>query len=416
VARAAPSPDTLPDAHRLRRDFPVLERVVHGKPLVYLDNAATTHKPRAVVEAVDDFYLEHNSNVHRGVHALSQEATELFEAAREKTRAFLGASSTKEVLFTRGATESVNLVANAWGLANLGPGDEVLVSEMEHHSNIVPWQMVCEKTGATLRVIPMDDRGQLEMGALDEVLTERTRLVGIVHVSNALGTTNPVETIIARAHAVGALVLVDGAQAVPHVPVDVRALDADFYVFSGHKVYGPTGIGVLYGKQALLEAMPPWQGGGDMIRMVTFEKTTYADLPAKFEAGTPNVAGAIGLGAALDYVESVGRPWIAAHEADLLAYGTRLLSDVPEIRLIGTAEHKAAVLSFLFEGVHPHDVGTILDLEGVAVRTGHHCAFPVMQHFGVPATTRASLALYNTREDLDALVAALVRVREVFGG
>ena len=402
------------DANALRADFPVLSRTVHDRPLVYLDNAATTQKPLVVLETLDRYYREYNSNVHRGVHRLSQEATEAFEAARVTVQRFLGAAASHEILFTRGTTESVNLVANAWGRANVGPGDEILVTEMEHHSNIVPWQMLCEAVGATLRVLPMDDEGALRMEVLDEVLTERTRLVAVVHVSNALGTHNPVETIIERAHTVGALVLVDGAQSIPHLPVDVQALDADFYALSGHKAYGPTGIGVLYGKSALLEAMPPWQGGGDMIRMVTFEKTTYNDLPAKFEAGTPDVSGAIGLAAAFDYIEGIGRDRIAAHEADLLAYGTELLADIPEVRFIGTAPQKAAVISMLFEGVHPHDVGTILDREGVAVRTGHHCAYPVMQHFGVPATTRASLAVYNTREDLDALAAALVRVREVF--
>ena len=402
------------DAHALRADFPLLARTVYGRPLVYLDNAATTQKPQVVLDALDRYYREHNSNVHRGVHRLSQEATEAFEAARITVQRFLGAAASHEIVFTRGTTESVNLVANAWGRANVGSGDEILVTEMEHHSNIVPWQMLCEAVGATLRVLPMDDRGALRMDLLDELLTSRTRLVAVVHVSNALGTLNPVETIIARAHAVGAVVLVDGAQSIPHLPVDVAALDADFYALSGHKAYGPMGIGVLYGKSALLEAMPPWQGGGDMIRMVTFEKTTYNELPYKFEAGTPDVPGAIGLAAAIDYLEGIGRDRIAAHEADLLAYGEAALEAVPEVRLLGTSAHRAAVLSMVFEGVHPHDVGTILDREGVAVRTGHHCAYPVMQHFGVPATTRASLALYNTREDLDALVRALVRVREVF--
>lgn len=402
------------DARRLKKGFPVLGRTVHGRPFVYLDNAATTQKPQVVLEAVDRFYTVYNSNVHRGVHLLSQDATQAFEAARETARRFLGAARTREIVFTRGTTESVNLVANAWGQTCMQAGDEVLVTEMEHHSNIVPWQMLCERTGARLKVIPMDDRGQLRMEALDECLTERTRLVAIVHVSNALGTLNPVEEIVRRAHAVGAVVLVDGAQATPHLPVDVRALDADFYAFSGHKVYGPMGIGVLYGKADLLDAMPPWQGGGDMIRMVTFEKTTYNEPPWRFEAGTPNVVGAVGLAAALEYLEDIGRERIAVYEADLLAYGLQRLEEMPEIRFIGTANERAAVISFVFEGVHPHDVGTILDREGIAVRTGHHCTYPIMQHFGVPATTRASLALYNTREDLDALVAGLARVREVF--
>jgi cysteine desulfurase/selenocysteine lyase len=402
------------DAVALRALFPVLGRRVHDRPLVYLDNAATTQKPVVVLDALDRYYREYNSNVHRGVHRLSQEATEAFEAARVTVQRFLGAAESREIVFTRGTTESVNLVANAWGRSSVKAGDEILVTEMEHHSNIVPWQMLCEAVGATLKVLPMDDRGALRMDLLDTLLTERTRLLAVVHVSNALGTVNPVEALIERAHAVGALVLVDGAQSIPHLPVDVAALDADFYAFSGHKAYGPMGIGVLYGKAALLEGMPPWQGGGDMIRMVTFEKTTYNELPYKFEAGTPDVPGAIGLAAALDFMEAIGRDRIAAHEADLLAYGVEVLGEVPEVRFIGTAERRAGVLSMVFEGVHPHDVGTILDREGVAVRTGHHCAYPVMQHFGVPATTRASLALYNTREDLDALVRALIRVREVF--
>ena len=399
---------------RIRDDFPVLSRVVHGRPLRYLDNAATTQKPEEVIRTLDRYYREYNSNVHRGVHLLSQEATAAYEGARETVRAFLGAASTREVVFTRGTTEAINLVAYAWGRTNVGSGDEVLVTEMEHHSNIVPWQMLCDAVGATLRVLPIDDRGALRMELLDELLSERTKMVAVVHVSNALGTENPIPTIIAKAHAVGARVLVDGAQAVPHLHVDVAALDVDFYAFSGHKVYGPTGIGALYGKEALLEAMPPWQGGGDMIRMVTFERTTWNELPYKFEAGTPNVADAIGLATALDYVERIGRRRIEAHEADLLAYGAERLATVDGLRPIGTAPHRHAVLSFLLEGIHPHDVGTILDREGVAVRTGHHCAFPVMQHFGVPATTRASLALYNGREDIDALVDGLAQVREVF--
>lgn len=402
------------DLAALRAEFPVLAREVHGHPLVYLDNAATTQKPLVVIEALDRYYREYNSNVHRGVHLLSQEATQAFEDAREKARRFLNAADTREIIFTRGTTESVNLVANAWGRANVRAGDEILVTEMEHHSNIVPWQMLCESVGATLRVLPMDDRGQLRMEELDRLLTEKTRLLAVVHVSNALGTVNPVEELIARAHAVGARVLVDGAQSVPHLAVDVRALDVDFYVFSGHKAYGPTGIGVLYGKADVLEAMPPWQGGGDMIRMVTFEKTTYADLPAKLEAGTPNVSGAIGLGAALEWLDSTGRARVAAHETDLLAYGAGALATIPGLRFIGEAADRAAVLSFVLEDVHPHDVGTILDRAGVAVRTGHHCAYPVMKHFGVPATTRASLAVYNSMDDLDALVDALNRVREVF--
>jgi cysteine desulfurase/selenocysteine lyase len=414
IPRASPSvpargSDDL--AHRWREDFPLLRRRVHGHPLVYLDNAATTQKPESVLQALDRFYRELNSNVHRGVHWLSQAA---FEGARETVRRFLGAASAREIVFVRGTTEGVNLVAGAWGRANVRAGDEILLTQMEHHSNIVPWQLLAEATGAAIRVVPIDDRGQMEMDAFDRLLTDRTRLVGLVHVSNALGTVNPVAEVVRRAHAAGAKVLVDGAQAVHHLAVDVRALDADFYAFSGHKVYGPTGIGVLYGRQEILEAMPPYQGGGDMIRMVTFERSTWNDPPQRFEAGTPDVAGAVGLAAALDYLEAAGRDRVAAHEADLLAYGTRRLAELPEVSMVGTAERKSAVLSFLFRGVHPHDVGTILDQEGIAVRTGHHCTYPIMQRYGIPATTRASLALYNTRDDLDALVEGLLRVREVF--
>ncbi len=413
AASSSPSSTTF-DAAAAAEAFPILARTIRGRRLVYLDNAATTQKPRAVIDALLSYYETHNSNVHRGVHLLSQEATEGYEGARETVRRFLGAASTREIVFTRGTTESINLVAQAWGRANVRAGDSVLVTEMEHHSDIVPWQMLCQATGARLDVLPIDDAGALRMDLLDAHLGPRTRLVGVVHVSNALGTRNPVEEVVRRAHAAGALVLVDGAQAVPHLPVDVRAIDADFYAFSGHKVYGPTGIGVLYGKEALLDAMPPWQGGGDMIKMVTFEHTTWNDLPYKFEAGTPHVAGAIGLGVALEYVESLGRDRLRAHEQDLLRYGTDRLLAVEGLRLIGTAPEKSAVLSFVLDGVHPHDAGTILDHEGVAVRTGHHCAYPVMQRFGVPATTRASLALYNTRDDVDALVAALAEVRKVF--
>jgi cysteine desulfurase/selenocysteine lyase len=403
------------DPAALRAEFPLLSRKVHGRPLVYLDNAATTQKPRVVLEAMDRFYRETNSNVHRGVHWLSQAATERFEGARRSVARFLGAADPREVVFTRGTTEAVNLVANAWGRASVGPGDEILVTWMEHHSNIVPWQMLCAATGATLKVVPIDDHGRLEEAAFDRLLSERTRLVAVVHVSNALGTVNPVARIAAKAHAAGALVLVDGAQAVPHLPVDVRAIDADFYAFSGHKVYGPTGIGALYGKRALLEAMPPWQGGGDMIRMVTFEGSTWNDVPQKFEAGTPDIAGAVGLGAALDWLEGVGREGVRTHEAALLAHATAALGEVDGLRILGPAEDKAAVVSFVLEGIHPHDVGTVLDLEGVAVRTGHHCTYPVMQRYGVPATTRASFALYNLASDADALVAGLRRVREALG-
>jgi len=403
------------DVERVRADFPILSRLVNGKPLVYLDSAATTQKPYAVIDAIVRYYTESNANVHRGVHKLSVAATELYEGAREKSRAFLGARSTKEIIFVRGTTEGVNLVAQSWGRNRLAAKDEVLVTGMEHHSNIVPWQLLCEQTGAQLRVLPIDDRGDLRMDQLDRVLTERTKLVAVSHISNALGTIAPLEEITSRAHAVGALVVVDGAQAAGHMPVDVTALDCDFYTISGHKMFGPTGIGVLYGKEKHLEAMPPWQGGGDMIKSVSFEKTVYNDLPYKFEAGTPDIAGVVGLGAAIDYLESIGRRNAAWHEAQLLEYGTEILSRVEGLRLIGTSAMKAGVLSFTLDGIHPHDAGTVLDHEGIAVRTGHHCAQPVMTHFAVPATTRASLSIYNRREDLDALARGLHKVREILG-
>ncbi|HVG94136.1 MAG TPA: cysteine desulfurase [Planctomycetota bacterium] len=402
------------DARRVREEFPILHRLVRGKPLVYLDNAATSQKPRAVLDAMDRFYRQSNSNVHRGVHLLSQEATLAMERARATVRRFLRAASEKEIVFVRGTTEAVNLVAQSWGRRHVGKGDEILLTTMEHHSNIVPWQLLAAETGAIVRVVPIDDAGALDLDAFASLLSPRTKIVAVTHVSNALGTVNPVKEIVAAAHRVGAVVLVDGAQAVPHLTVDVAAIDADFYAFSGHKVYGPTGIGVLYAKHRLLEAMPPWQGGGDMIRTVSFSGSTWNDVPWKFEAGTPDVAGAIGLGAALEWLEALGREAVAAHESDLLAYGTRRLAAVPGLALVGTAPHKAGVLSFTMEEVHPHDVGTLLDLEGVAVRTGHHCAQPVMERFGIPATTRASLAAYNVREDLDALVEGLGRVREKF--
>jgi cysteine desulfurase/selenocysteine lyase len=416
TARAAGAPPVPApfDPRRVRAEFPILGRTVRGRPLVYLDNAATTQKPTAVLATLDRFYRTSNANIHRAVHTLSQESTLAFDAARETVRRFLNAADAREVLFTRGTTEGINLVAQAWGRANLRAGDEILLTTMEHHSNIVPWQMVAAERGAVVRVVPIDDAGTLDLDAYHRLLGPRTRLVGVGHVSNALGTVNPVAELARAAHAVGALVLVDGAQAVAHARVDVRALDADFYAFSGHKVFGPTGIGALYGKRALLEAMPPWQGGGDMIRTVSFAGSTWADLPSKFEAGTPDVAGAVGLGAALAWFASLPFDAVAAHEADLLAYGTEVLSRVPGLRLFGTSPHKASVLSFTLEGVHPHDIGTLLDLEGVAVRTGHHCAQPVMERYGVPATARASLALYNLREDLDALVAALAKVRALF--
>ena len=410
---AAPSQAGF-DVRRIREDFPILGQTVHGKPLVYLDNAATTQKPRAVLDALMAYYSEDNANVHRGVHLLSERATQAFEDARTTVQRFINAASAHEIVFTRNATEGINLVAQTFGRTRLGPGDEVLISAMEHHSNIVPWQMACAEKGASLRVIPITDEGTLQLEEYERLLGPRTKLVAIVHLSNVLGTINPVQQMIATAHRRGVPVLIDGSQAVHHMTVDVRALDADFYVFTGHKLYGPTGIGVLYGKERLLEEMPPYQGGGDMIKSVTFEKTTYNALPYKFEAGTPNIAGAIGLAAAVDYVTAIGIDRISAHERELLAYGTAELSEVPGLTLIGTAVEKSSVLSFVMDGVHPHDIGTIVDQEGVAIRTGHHCAQPLMQRLGIPATARASLALYNTREEIDALVAALHKVRQLF--
>ena len=402
------------DVARVRAEFPALAQMVHGKPLAYLDNAATTQKPRQVIEAVKRYYERDNANVHRGVHLLSERATSAYEQARDKVRQFINAADSREIVFVRGATEGINLVAQAWGRTNLHPGDEVLISTMEHHSNIVPWQMVCQATGAVLRVIPMDDRGELLMDDYSRLLSERTRLVAVVHVSNALGTVNPVREIVSRAHERGVPVLVDGAQAVSHMKVDVRDLGCDFYVLSGHKMFSPTGIGALYGRAGLLDEMPPYQGGGDMIRSVSFEATTYNSLPYKFEAGTPNIGGAIGLGAAIDYLAAIGLASAAAYEATLLAYATERLSAIPGLRIIGTARRKAGVLSFVVDGVHPHDIGTILDAEGVAIRAGHHCCQPLMQRLGLEATARASLAFYNTTDDIDALVAALARVRKVF--
>jgi len=398
----------------VRDQFPILKQQVYGKPLAYLDNAATTQKPATVIDTVRHYYECDNANVHRGVHALSERATAAYEAAREKLRALLNAASTREIVFVRGATEAINLVAASWGSTNIGAGDEVLVTEMEHHSDIVPWQMLCERVGATLKVLPINDAGELCMDELDGLLSERTKLVGVVQLSNALGTINPVEKIIARAHAIGAKVLVDGAQAVAHMVIDVQALDCDFYVTSAHKMYGPTGIGLLYAKEALLESMPPYQGGGDMITMVTFERTQYNELPYKFEAGTPNIAGAIGFGAAVDWLRDTGIEDIAAHEQSLLAYATDKAEAFAGLRQIGVAENKATVLSFTLEGVHPHDLGTILDREGVAIRAGHHCAMPVMQHFGVPATARASFAAYNSTDEIDALFAGLKKAKDMF--
>ncbi|HLY07847.1 MAG TPA: cysteine desulfurase [Planctomycetota bacterium] len=402
------------DVRKLREDFPILKSLVHGRPLVYLDNAATTQKPARVIDALRTYYETQNANIHRGVHHLSEIATQAYEAARVKVQRFLGAADGKEIIFTRGATESINLVAQSFLRPRITAGDEVLITHLEHHSNIVPWQMLRDEKGLVLQVAPIDDRGDVILEEFEKRITPRTKLVSVTQVSNALGTVTPVHRMIELAHRRGVAVLIDGAQAVPHLAVDVRALDADFYAFSGHKLYGPTGIGVLYGKQALLEAMPPYQGGGDMILSVTFEKTKYNHLPYKFEAGTPHIEGVIGLGAALDYVTGIGLGAIAAHETDVLAHGTTVLSQIPGLRLIGTAREKAGVLSFELEGVHPHDIGTILDQQGIAIRTGHHCAQPVMDRFGVPATARASLALYNTNEEMDALAAGLKKVAEVF--
>ena len=402
------------DVEKLREDFPVLKQQIHGKPLVYMDSAATAQKPYAVIEAIRRFYEVDCANIHRGVHELSQRSTAAYEQTRTRAREFLNAASDAEIVFVRGTTEAVNLVASSWGHRNVKAGDEIVISAMEHHSNIVPWQMLCEARDARLRVIPMSDRGELILEEYEKLLNPRTRMVAVAHISNALGTVNPVAEMIAMAHRAGALALIDGAQAAPHLAVDVRALDADFYAFSGHKVLGPTGIGILYGKQALLEDMPPYQGGGDMIRTVTFEKTTYADLPYKFEAGTPNIAGGIGLGAALEYIGRIGIERIAAWEHELLRYGTEQLERIPGLRIIGTARRKAAVLSFVIDGIHPHDIGTVLDLDGIAVRTGHHCAQPVMDRFRVPATTRASLAFYNTIAEIDKLVQGIHKVKEVF--
>ena len=410
-----PERRTAYDVDRIRRDFPILHRTIRGgKKLVYLDNAATTQKPQAVIEALETYYAADNANVHRGVHLLSERATQAYEAARSRIRRFLNAAEDREIVFVRGATEAINLVAQTYGRRMVGPGDEILITALEHHSNIVPWQMLCEEKGATLRVAPIDDAGEVDLDAYERLLGARTRLVAIAHVSNALGTVLPLGRMIEAAHRQGVPVLVDGAQAVAHMPVDVQGLGCDFYAFSGHKIYGPTGIGVLYGRAALLERMPPFQGGGDMIKAVTFEKTVYNDLPYKFEAGTPDIAGAIGLGTALEYLDGLGPDRVAAYEHELLAYGTQRLLAIPGVRLIGTARDKASVLSFAVEGIHAHDVGTILDREGIAVRAGHHCAMPVMARFGLAATTRASLALYNTREELDALCAGLGKVREIF--
>jgi cysteine desulfurase/selenocysteine lyase len=397
-----------------RADFPILEAKVHGKPLVYLDNAATTQKPLTVIEAEREYYHHYNANIHRGIHNLSQRATNAYEDARTRVQHLINAASPNEIIFVRGTTEAINLVAQSYGSSHLQLGDEIILSQMEHHSNIVPWQMLCRQTGARLRVIPVDDSGELKMEEFKNLLNEHTRFVAVTHASNALGSINPVAEIIKLAHQYGVPVLLDGAQAIAHLAVDVQKLDCDFYAFSGHKLYGPTGIGVLYGKAALLDAMPPYQGGGDMIRTVSFEETSYNSLPYKFEAGTPNIAGVIGLGAAVEYVRSIGFAAIAAHEKVLLAYATPLLAAVPGLTIIGNAHEKTGILSFVLEGIHPHDIGTILDRQGVAIRTGHHCTMPLMERFGIPATARASFALYNTRHEVDVLVAAVHKAREVF--
>lgn len=411
-------PDILSAAPTItgcRHHFPVLRQWVNGRPLVYLDNAATSQKPQVVIDAIMRYYETENSNIHRGVHYLSERATEAYESVRVRVAQFLNAPTPKEIVFVRGTTEGINLVANSYSRAALRPGDEVLISEMEHHSNIVPWQIVCQERGTVLRVIPMDDRGELIPDQFEKLFTDRTKILALTHVSNALGTINPVKAMIATAHRRGVAVLIDGAQAVPHMKVDVQDLDADFYVFSAHKMFGPTGVGILYGKSKYLEAMPPYQGGGDMIKSVSFEKTVYADPPQKFEAGTPNIGGGIGLGAAIEYIYQLDMDSLRAHEHMLLMYATEMVSAIPGVRIIGTAREKAGVLSFVVDGIHPHDIGTILDADGIAIRTGHHCAQPVMKHFNLPATARASFAFYNTKEEIDALVRGIYRAKEVLG-
>jgi len=402
------------DVESIRKDFPILSRKIYGHPLVYLDNAASAHKPQCVIDAITKAYTEYYSNIHRGVHLLSQLCTQEHDLARSKIQKFIGAQHPYEIIFVRNATEGINLVASSYGRSHFQPGDEILITHMEHHANIVPWQMVCEQTGAVLRVAPVNDDGELRMDEFEKLLTDRTRFVSVVHLSNALGTINPVKEIIQMAHARNIPVLVDGAQSVPHIKIDVRELDCDFFVFSGHKVYGPSGIGVLYGKEEYLDAMPPYQGGGDMIRSVTFEKTLYNSLPYKFEAGTPDIVGPIGLAAAIEYAQKVCLEKIARYEQKLFVYATKALSEIPELRLIGTAKKRAGVLTFVLKNIHPHDIGTIMDREGIAIRTGHHCAQPIMERFGVPATARASLAFYNTQEEIDILVRGIHKVIEVF--
>ncbi len=412
---ALPSVNTVYDVNRIREDFPILKQIVHGKPLVYLDNAATTQKPLQVLKELEKYYYTMNANIHRGVHALSQEATEAYEGSRIKIKKFINALGKNEIIFTRGTTESINLVAQTYGRKNFHEGDEIIISHMEHHSNIVPWQLICEERKAKLRVIPIDENGELVFEEFEKMLNEKTKFVSIVYASNSLGTVNPVKKIIDLAHSFNVPVLIDAAQAVNHLRIDVQELDCDFLAFSGHKLYGPTGIGILYGKVNHLDTMPPYQGGGDMISKVTFEKTLYNELPYKFEAGTPNIAGAIGLGAAIDYVEKIGIENIAKHENDLLEYATEKISELKGLRIIGTSKNKISVLSFVLENVHPHDVGTFLDFEGVAIRTGHHCTQPVMDRYGIPATSRASFGMYNTFDEVDVLVHGLKKILEVFG-
>ncbi len=413
---AAPAPvAAFPiDVEAARRDFPILDARIGGKPLIYFDNAATTHKPQAVIDVIQRFYMLQNANIHRGVHYLSQQATDRYEEARARIARFFNAASSDEIVFVRGATEAINLVANTWGARFLREGDEILITEMEHHANIVPWQLIAKRTGARLRVAPITDEGDVDLAAFRNLLGARTKLVAFPHISNALGTINPVGEMIAAAKSAGAVVLLDGAQSAPHLPVDVQELGCDFYVCSGHKVYGPTGIGILHGRMALLESMPPWEGGGDMIQKVTFEETTFKAPPSRFEAGTPHISGAIGFAAAIDYLDRLGRDRIAAHEDDVIAYGVERLSALPGLRIVGTPRHRAGAISFVMDGVHPHDIGTILDNQGVAIRAGHHCAQPLMRRLGLAATARASFGLYNTRAEVDALVTALDRVRQLF--
>lgn len=403
------------DVEKVRADFPTLQQEIKGKPLVYLDNAATAQKPKQVIETLDKYYREYNANIHRGVHTLSEKATAAYEGAREKVKTFINANSSKEVVFVRGGTEAINLVAQSFGRSTLSAGDEVIITELEHHSNIVPWQLICEQTGATLRYVPINDAGELILEEYEKLLNEKTRIVAVGHISNALGTINPIKTIIDKAHAVGAKVLIDGAQAVPHTKVDVQELDCDFYAFSGHKLFGPTGIGVLYGKEALLEAMPPYQGGGDMIQTVSMSKSTYNVLPYKFEAGTPHIAGVIGLGAAIDYLDNLDFELAAQYENELLDYANEQAANIADFEFVGIAKNKASILSFTLGRIHPHDIGTILDEEGVAIRAGHHCAMPVMERFCIPATVRASFAFYNTREEVDALIQAIDKCKSIFG-